>query len=294
MAVSHTATATTEPAETSSPAPIATRTRRPESEDLTPIPDFPMKGTAIAQTVVATVQPRLYASYPSPDGEWRVDILIYDCAQIQFDADPNAYEQMNLIQMNGSSETMVDSQLQNCGGVGAYGLGGLYWSPNSQYFYYTYARESFPDGACGYWARPIKRVDVITREAQSVGSGHLSPDKTKLVFWEENEIILWSLDEGEIGRVSAMVPDAFKGQITWSPDGNSLAYLQTELDCYPFGKSYVTRLRLRPLIQDLLLESESPGFGFLVWDAPYRISLVDDQGNKWRYNLASKDLRRAP
>ena len=296
VSTTHTATIPprTTPVESPLPTLKATSTHRPVNQEPTSTPDYLVTGTAIAQTVVATVQPRLYASYPSPDRKWRVDILIYDCTQIQADADQNAYEQMNLIQVNGGTEMMVDSQLQNCGGVGAYGLGGLYWSPNSRYFYYTDARESFPDGACGYWARPIKRVDVMTQEAQPVGGGHFSPDKTKLAFWEENDIVLWSLNEGEIGRLPGVIPGAFNGQIAWSPDGNSLAYLQTELDCYPYGKSYVTRVHLRPLIQTLLLESESPSFGFLTWDALYRISLVDEQGKKWRYNLASKDLRPAP
>jgi hypothetical protein len=298
MAVSPTATApitpTTKPIESPLPTPSATITRRPAPTEPTSTPDYLIEGTAIAQTVVAIVRPRIYASYPSPDRKWQVDILIHDCTQIQADGDPNAYEQMNLIQVNGGSETVVDSQLQNCGGVGAYGLGGLYWSPNSRYFYYTDARESFPDGAGGYWARPIKRVDVLTQEVLDVGGGHLSPDKKKLAFWEENEIVLWSLDEDEIGRLPAIIPGAFHGQIAWSQDGNSLAYLQTELDCYPYGKSYVRRVHLRPLIQSLLFESESPSFGFLAWDAPYRISLVDEQGDKWSYNLASKDLRPVP
>ena len=53
----------------------------------------------------------------------------------------------------------VDSQLINCGGLGAYGFRGLCWSPDSSYFYYDMAREGVPDGS-GSWAPPIRQLDV--------------------------------------------------------------------------------------------------------------------------------------
>jgi hypothetical protein len=38
--------------------------------------------------------------------------------------------------MDDGAETPIDSQLNLCGsGLGAYGLGGWFWSPNSRYFY---------------------------------------------------------------------------------------------------------------------------------------------------------------
>ncbi len=151
-----------------------------------------------------------------------------------------------------------------------------------------------PDGLCGYWARPLKRVNVDNQTVELVGGGHVSPDETKLAFWQDNEIVIWSLDEGEIARIPATVRDAYKNQIAWSPDSQSLVYLQTELDCYPFGKSYVTRLDLSGMTQTLVLESETTSFSWLTWDAPNRISLIDDQGNRWRYNLVSKELRPVP
>ncbi len=209
-------------------------------------------------------------------------------------ADANAVEILKLIHTGDQTEMIIETQLLSCGGVGVYGISGLVWSPNNHYFYYTDARESVPDGSCGYWARPIKRVNVDTQEVELVGAGHLSPDKTKLAFWQDNEIVIWSLDEGEIARVPATIPEAFKNQIAWSPVSQSLIYLQTELDCYPFGKSYVIRLDLSGMTQTLLLESETPSISWLTWDAPYRISLVDDQGNWWRYNLVSKELRTVP
>lgn len=217
--------------------------------------------------------------------------MIHDCVKVDLreDADENAVEMLKLTQVSDGTEFVIERQLLNCGGVGAYGIGGLFWSPNGQNFYYTDARESIPDGLCGYWARPIKRVSVDRHEAEVVGGGHLSPDKTKLAFWRENEIVIWSLDEGEIAHLSASVEQAFPNEIAWSPDIQSLVYLQTELDCFPFGKSYVTRLDLAGMTQTLLFESEN--ITGLAWDARNRITLTDDKGGKWQYNFISKELK---
>jgi Periplasmic component of the Tol biopolymer transport system len=265
------------PLKTDTPRAIAT---------VTPTPD-------IAATVIAIGPPKMHSSFLSTDSKWKIEIVSYDCVKVdpRENADANAVEVLKLIDITDQTETIIDSQLLNCGGVGAFGLGGLFWSPNNQYFYYTDAREGVPDGLCGYWARPIKRVNVDTERVDPVGGGHLSPDKTKLAFWQDNEIVIWSLDEGEIARIPAMVSQAFKNEIAWSPDGQSLVYLQTENDCTPFGKSYVTRLDLSDMTQNLLFGSEEASFTWLAWDIPDRISLTDDTGTKWMYNLASKELK---
>jgi len=275
--------------------PLRTATSRPTAT-LTPteVPATPIPTVDIAATVIGTIPPRIHSSFLSADNQWRAEVVIHDCVKLQGNIDANAVEMLKLIQVNDQAERIIETQLLSCGGVGAFGIGGLLWSPNNQYFYYTDARESVPDGLCGYWARLIKRVNVDTQEVESVGGGHLSPDKTKLAFWQDNEIVIWSLDEGETVRVPATIPEAFENQIAWSPDSQSLVYLQTELDCYPFGESYVTRLDLSGMIQNLLLESEAPSFSWLTWDAPNRITLVDEQWNRWRYNLVSKELNPAP
>ena len=262
----------------------------------TGIRETPTAPPDIASTVIAISSPKIQASFLSPDGKWRGEVVLYDCVQADTreDADANAVEILKLTRVNDQREMIVERDLYNCGGLGAYGLAGLFWSSNNQYFYFTDAAKSAPDGLCGYWARPIKRVHVDNGEVKLLDGGPLSPDKTKLAFWRENEIVIWSLDEGEIAHLPGFVPEAFNNEIAWSPDGQSLVYLQTELDCFPFGKSYVTRLDLSGMKQSLLLESETPSFNWLTWDAPYRISLVDDNGTKWRYNLVSKELRPVP
>ena len=216
----------------------------------------------VAATVIAITTPRIHSSFPSADGKWIAEVVIYDCVKVdpRETAEANAVEILKLIQTDDQTEKIIETQLLSCGGVGAYGVGGLVWSPNNQYFYYTDARESVPDGLCGYWARPIKRVSVDNQKVDSVGDAHLSPNETKLALWQNNEIVIWRLDEGEIAHIPATMPNAFKNQIAWSPDSQSLIYLQTELDCYPFGKSYVTRLDLSGMTQNLLFEIRNTEF----------------------------------
>jgi len=265
----------------------------PVSEALAPTPNYDQTATAIVQAVVSTVQPKVHASLPSPDKNWRVETIIYDCVQVAEDG-PNAYEQLKLIQASDGTETVIDTQLQYCGGVGAYGLGGLYWSPNSRYFYYTDAREGSPDGLCWYWERPIYRMDVLTQAKEFIGEGPLSPDKTKIATWRENDLVIWGLDEGELARIPAAVADAKRGPISWSPDSGSLVYLQTTSDCFPFGKSYVIRFDLPEHRQSLLLESKPISFVHVSWETPDQISLSDEQGNQWNYDLVNSKLEPVP
>jgi hypothetical protein len=260
----------------------------------TKVPETAIPTLDIAATVIVISPPRIHSSFPSTNGQWKVEVVIHDCVKLQGNIDANAVEMLKLIRTDNETEMIVESTLLNCGGVGAGGLGGLLWSPNNRYFHYTDAREGFPDGGCGYWARPIKRVDVDTQKVEVVGGGHISPDKTKLAFWQDNEIIIWSLDGGEIAHVPAIPPEVFHNKIAWSPDSQSLVYLQTEFDCGPDGMSYVTRLDLSGMTQNFLFESKEPSFTWLTWDAPYRISLADDKGNRWRYNLVSKELKSVP
>jgi hypothetical protein len=262
----------------------------------TEIRESPIVTPDIASTVIAISSPKIESSFLSLDGKWRGEFVRYDCVQADTreDADTNAVEILKLIRIDDQKETIVERDLYNCGGVGAYGLAGLFWSSNNQYFYFTDAAKSAPDGLCGYWAHPIKRANAENGKVEFLDGGPLSPDKTKLAFWRDSEIVIWSLNKGELAHIPGLVPKAFNNEIAWSPDGQSLVYLQTELECFPFGKSYVARLDLAGMKQNLLLESETPSFNWLTWDAPQRISLVDDKGTKWRYNLVSQELRPVP
>ncbi len=71
--------------------------------------------------------------------------------------DEYAYEALYLTRAGTLAQ--VDSQLINCGGLGAYGFQGLCWSPDSRYFYYDMAREGVSDGS-GEWTAPIRQLEA--------------------------------------------------------------------------------------------------------------------------------------
>ena len=168
---------------TSTKAPntaTATRTPGPATQTATATPEFDSTSTAIVNAVLTASPPRLHGSYPSPDKQWRVEVMIYDCVPVEGSVELHAYEQLNLIEVSSGDMEVIDTQFQNCGGLGAFGLEGRFWSPNSQYFYYTYARESGPDGSCAYWERPLRRLEIGSGRVDQIGMGPLSPDHTKL------------------------------------------------------------------------------------------------------------------
>jgi len=253
----------------------------------TRITETPTVTPDIAATVVAIQQPRLYGSYPSPDGKWRAEVVIYECVKTG-GVDESAYEQLKLVQVTNGDERTADDQLQYCGGLGAFGLAGLFWSPNSRYFYYTYAREGVPDG-CGYWERPIIRLDITSLDKEYLGAGPRSPDGGKIATWQGRELVVWNINDDEIARVPA-IAEAETGPIAWSPDSQALVYVQFASYCPLSGKSYVVHLDLLQLKQTLLLESEKPTFGNVSWNVPNELALFDENGKQWIYSFATQQL----
>lgn len=145
----------------------------------TPMPDPTTQ--AIIAALQGSSQPAT-TTYASPDGVWRVDLAVFACTPMEA-GDIYAYETVSLAGMDGA-DAIVDSQLINCGGLGAYGFDGLFWSADSRYFYYTTTRESVADG-CGDWQPPIRRVDVTTGASEDVSASDPSPDAAALTAWQE-------------------------------------------------------------------------------------------------------------
>ena len=225
-------------------------------------------------------------------------ITIYDCIKIDTrpNADPNAYEQLRLINVSSRKEKLADSQLQSCGGLGAFGLEGLFWSANSRYFYYTNAREGVPDG-CGYWERPVLRLDIGTLKIEELGAGPISPDGTKIVTWQGKELVIRDINTGfEKGRITPHIlnTETGTGPIVWSPDSQALIYIQPESFCPVSGNSFVMHVSLPKLDQKLLLESESPTFGNAKWDKINELRLFDENGNQWVYTFTNQKLEPLP
>lgn len=134
---------------------------------------------AIVATVQATSQPAT-AFYASPDGQWHVEMVRFRCAPADT-GDEYAYETVSLAERSGAA-AIVDSQLISCGGLGAYGFDGLFWSDDSRYFYYTTARAGIPDG-CGDWQPPVRRVDTAAGTSAAVGADVATDDAARLAIW---------------------------------------------------------------------------------------------------------------
>ena len=255
--------------------------------------------------MVAIQQPRLYTSYPSPDGKWRVDITIYDCIKIRGGDEAGSYEysyeQLILMDPATGEQQLADDQLIACGGLGGYGFDGRFWSANNRYFYYTNAREGGPDGCGGYWSPPFLRLDVTDMITTYLGIGPRSPDEVNIAaqLWNDqesrNELRIWDIEGGESTRLPMYVPDVLMiGPIAWSLDGQRLVYIQVENSCPVSGKSYLVLVDVTTQEQTLLLVSESPTFGGVEWNSINVLSLFDENGNEWRYNLLTHELNQIP
>jgi hypothetical protein len=125
----------------------------------TPTPDAATLDTIAA--VIAGTQAVTQTS-TSPDGVWQVQTAMYDCIATNDSGDDSsqyAFEALYLTHAGTRMSAQLDSQLINCGGLGAHGFRELCWSPDSRYFYYDMAREGVPDGN-GEWTAPIRQLEV--------------------------------------------------------------------------------------------------------------------------------------
>ena len=131
-----------------------------------------------------------------------------------------------------------------------------------------------------------------------LGSGPLSPDGAKLATWQSNELVLWNVNEGvETGRLSPAILNTelgAGGPIAWSPDSQSLIYIQSGSYCQSSTHSSVVRLDLRTFQQEVLFESESPTFGGASWEKINEVILFDENKNPWVYNFDTRELEPRP
>jgi hypothetical protein len=251
---------------------------------LTSTPDVPA-------TVIAYSPPSRHETYVAPNGKWQAELFIYDCIAVDTGF-LIAYERLQIVTLNNGDQNEADRQMINCGGLGAYGLEGLFWSSNSRYFYYTIAREGAPDG-CGFWLRPINRIDTESWAVEHLGGALFSPDETKLAAWQDKEMLVWNVDGGVIARIEAAIADVASGPMAWSPDSKALVYLQNLSYCPP-EQSYGVYFDFVETEQKLLFESKVPSFISMIWEAPERLELSTPNGEKWEYSFVTEELRVVP
>ena len=248
---------------------------------LSPTPDV-LVATAQAGSPAQTI-----SSQVSPDGFWWARVFSHACPDT-VTGEAYGYDYLLLTDQQTGEERVVFSQLISCGGLGAYGLAGNFWSGTSRFYYFTDAAKGVPDG-CGYWQSPLLRLDLSDWSVTRLGSGTLSPDRLRLASWLDGELMIWDLNGGRIGSALPPVDGVLPGPIAWSPDGKSVAYLLSEQYC-PLGLTYVVRLNLSDFQAAPFFASQDPSFADIRWDMPNRVILTDENGATWAYNFITGDL----
>ncbi len=282
----HTLTPTQSPTATRTPTPTHSPTVQ-----VTPTKMASPEPTTEAQGRLLTeVTPRIHGTYPSPDGNWEVQVVIYDCTDVDPEAPGgNALEQLVLVSLADSTQTVLDSQFIYCGGLGASGLEGRFWTSDSQFFFYTSAREGVPDGCGFFWARPLLRVNITDPQPKRFGSSAISPDGNMIAAWISGQLEIWETAGGQIAAAEIPISVASNGPIAWSPDNRSVAYLLTEEPCLT-GVTYVVTVALADMEPVLVLTSEDPSFSDLAWDDLNALTLSDREGTAWSFDLTTGQL----
>lgn len=270
----------------------ATKTQRViDATRNAPTPDEAAKQKQLVADVMAASTPKTIETHLSPDGQLRAEVVRYDCVQVG-EVDENAYEQLKIVRVNDGTEMVIADQLQYCGGLGAARLGGLFWSPNGRYFYFTSSKEGVPDGCCcEYWVRDMSRADLNNDTVEDTpGMGELLADGTTVVIPGTGEFILWDLDEGEIERAPYLVPNMLLIAYQLSPDKSSLVYLQAE-DCIGSpGKTFLIYWDFATDQHTMLLEAEEPPLVSIVWETPGQPDLWFADSSQWQYDLVTGEL----
>jgi hypothetical protein len=81
-----------------------------------------------------------------------------------------------------------------------------------------------------------------------------------MATWQNSGLPISSIEQGDIARLDRIAPGVILGQIAWSPTGSALVYLQTQVDCYPWGNTLIAHVDLSDLGSRLLIESVEPSF----------------------------------
>ena len=292
-------TATTAARTATPPSATAMMVTRTATATPTAMPTENLGATATARVaaVIATVTPGQKEASTSPNGRWRAEVWRYECI-FTAEEEETAYEELRLVDTHSGQAQVVDRQLQNCGGLGAAGLGHLAWSHNTRFLYFSTASEGVPDGGCGFWQRPLTAYELETGEMAELAQGPQAPGREVFAFWQwagndaPVELALWDQENGEAGRFPAVEHGWYRGAIAWSPDGSRMAFLETE-GCYiPWGETLVAVVDPASGEITVLLRSEDPSMTSLEWTEPGSLTLFDENDQAWRLDLASGALSR--
>jgi hypothetical protein len=202
-------------------------------------------------------QSELIQTVTSPDGVLQAEVVVFPCVDIGNDL-VMSYEQLNLVNPLTDESQVVTDQLIQCGGLGGFGLSIRFWTNNSEYLFFTDAREGVPDGLSGGWIPPLWRVDVSTMHIERLGQARLSPSMRWLAIVDSTQISVMQVDATERSNF-LLTPDGMRvTTLVWLPDESGLIYLQADgdINMSPVStRSTVTHIDIEMSEQVLLLDT---------------------------------------
>jgi hypothetical protein len=273
------------PTETNTPKSSATNTAIP-TETPTKVPTI--NTVSLIEKIRTENDPVTLWSSKSPDGQLQIDVVAYECVPVENNLEMTL-EQIELIHTEGSGVDLLNETLYNCGGLGAGGFEGLFWSPNSQYFYYSI--RGIPDGLyCFPYYLDLFRVDITDGSDSLSNRGPVSPDGISLVRLGETELIIMNLDTGEEMKAPLPVENGFIKIAAWSLDGDQLIYIITPSECVPNETAYLILYNIEGGEHTLLETIEGNTLINITWDTPEEIRLQDIQRRDWAYDLETGEL----
>jgi hypothetical protein len=256
-------------------------------------PDQTATAQILASAVVAVSKPEIIESYLSPDYQFQAEVIQYDCVLVGGEFE-NAYKQLKIVKVDDGKEIATAEQLNDCDGGEDYGLGGLFWSPNSRYFYYSYSIGYVADwDICEYtdFIQDMSRVDVTTSLIEvTPGWGELLADGKTMIIPGKGEFILWDLDKGKIGNALYLISDTRLLTYQISSDRNSLVYLLAENCLGSPGKTYLVLWDISLSQHTLRLEVETPPLINITWDNPGELTLWYADSTQRQFNLATGEV----
>jgi len=221
---------------------------------LTPIPTIPTG--ELLEILEAIRKPEEIWEATSPDGQWVATVINQICADVG--PEGTIYEQIKFSRTDHSSGWVLVEEISICGlGYGYYAPIG--WSPNSHYFYF--ASIGVPDG-CGFvtGGDPVLQVEMTSHQVTLVSTAtdwKISPDQRTLALTSGNELVLWSMDLGEVGRITINTPGNTEFGV-WKPDSSVLMVTTAEtVYCELPTSSSVVRVDLPGLEQTSLITADT-------------------------------------